>query len=248
MAEQYHILNGDAMKEQFPKQIPGEIIVTRECLIEGPVGGDSLEEFFEIRSSFIQNAYGDFGDEDYDQKTVSEFSKMKNIPAASEINLWFEDDLFCQVNFWFVCSLLSGSSNQYSVYLIRPEVHTRFGFGGLNEEELITIFKNRKKLEEIEKLAELWTLYQEGKTEEMSKIAIEMKNEFPFLLPAIQAHIDRISSKENPGRPIQSLKEIKEDLNTDDFGSIFKEFSKREAIYGFGDLQVKRLLNELPKS
>ena len=30
-----------------------------------------------------------------------------------------------------------------------------------------------------------------------------------------------------------------------DFGIIFKEFCKREPIYGFGDLQVKRLLSEL---
>jgi len=48
-------------------------------------------------------------------------------------------------------------------------------------------------------------------------------------------------------RPVQSLKEIKEELKTDDFGIIFREFSKREAIYGFGDLQVKRLLDELPE-
>jgi hypothetical protein len=30
-----------------------------------------------------------------------------------------------------------------------------------------------------------------------------------------------------------------------DFGIIFREFTKRAGIYGFGDLQVKRLLKEL---
>ena len=35
------------------------------------------------------------------KKTVPEFLKMQNIPENSEINLWFEDDLFCQVTFWF---------------------------------------------------------------------------------------------------------------------------------------------------
>jgi hypothetical protein len=36
-----------------------------------------------------------------------------------------------------------------------------------------------------------------------------------------------------------------DELGTTDFGLIFKEFNKREAIYGFGDLQVKRLLDGL---
>ena len=61
----YHILNGDVLKNQFPKQVPGQIIVARECLVDGPVDGDSMEELFETRSSFIQKAYGDYEDEDY---------------------------------------------------------------------------------------------------------------------------------------------------------------------------------------
>ncbi len=36
-----------------------------------------------------------------------------------------------------------------------------------------------------------------------------------------------------------------EGLQTQNFGLIFREFCKREGIYGFGDLQVKRLLEEI---
>jgi hypothetical protein len=36
-----------------------------------------------------------------------------------------------------------------------------------------------------------------------------------------------------------------EDLETDEFGPVFKEFNKRESIYGFGDLQVKRIFDEI---
>ena len=36
-----------------------------------------------------------------------------------------------------------------------------------------------------------------------------------------------------------------DELNTEQFGLIFKEFCNRESIYGFGDLQVKRLLDEI---
>lgn len=245
MTALYHILNGDVLKNQFPKQIPGQIIVARECLVDGPVDGDSLEELFETRSSFIKKAYGTFEDEDYYQKSVSEFRRIMSIPADSEINLWFEDDLFCQVNFWFVCSLLQAHSKNCSINYVRPEVHTRFGFGGLNEADLMAIFNNRKKLTQIKKLAELWALYQHQSTSEMLSIGKQLETDLPFLLPAIQAHIDRVPSDGEPGRPVKSLMEIRDEFKTNDFGTIFREFSKRESIYGFGNLQVRRLYDEL---
>ena len=93
-----------------------------------------------------------------------------SIPAGSEINLWFEDDLFCQVNFWFVCSLLQNHSENCSINYVRPEVHTRFGFGGLSEADLLALFNNRKKLTQIKRLAELWTLYQHQSTSDMLAI------------------------------------------------------------------------------
>lgn len=37
---------------------------------------------------------------------------------------------------------------------------------------------------------------------------------------------------------------IVEELNTKEFGSIYREFNRREAIYGFGDLQVKNMMDK----
>jgi hypothetical protein len=36
-----------------------------------------------------------------------------------------------------------------------------------------------------------------------------------------------------------------DELETEDFGIVFKEFSQRENIYGFSDLQVKRLFDKI---
>ena len=44
-----------------------------------------------------------------------------------------------------------------------------------------------------------------------------------------------------------SLIQIIKELKTEEFGPVFKEFNKRESIYGFGDLQVKRLFNQIKK-
>ncbi len=75
--------------------------------------------------------------------------------------------------------------------------------------------------------------------------AIELKNEYPFILPAVQAHIDRLPKNGNPGRPVRTLIEIMHELQTEEFGPVFREFCRRESIYGFGDLQVKQLFDDI---
>ena len=79
----------------------------------------------------------------------------------------------------------------------------------------------------------------------MLRLAEKLKPKYPFMLPAINAHIERIPEDGYLGRPKESLKEIMKELQTDKFGPVFQEFCKRESIYGFGDLQVKRLYDEV---
>jgi len=246
--QQYHILNGDALKEQFPFEIEGERIIARECLVDGDVNSKNLEDLWELRAGFISEFYGDYSKEDYFKDTVFEFKKIVNIPSGSIVNLWFEDDLFCQVNFWFVSYLLSVYTKDCDFYLVRPKVHTQYGFGGLSQEELVDIFKSRTQLSEIDKIADLWKYYKENEVEHLVEAARELADKYPHIQEAVQAHIERIPTQNSPGRPVESLKMIMEELDTDDFGPIFQEFNKREFIYGFGDLQVKRIFEELNKN
>lgn len=245
MKIQYHVLNGDSLKEQFPKEIDGEIIVARECFVHGDVSSASLDELFKIRAKFISDVYGDYSIEDYYEDSVSEFEKLQNIPDKTEINLWFEDDLFCQVNFWFTVNLILNSLKDYTVFLIRPVIHTQYGFGGLSELDLINAFKQKTQLTELDKIASLWNSYQNNDIEVLVKVAHELEQKYPFILNAVEAHVDRIPNENSLGRPIQTLIDIMNDLGTDSFVPVFKEFNKRESIYGFGDLQVKRLFDEI---
>ncbi|MBL4704861.1 MAG: DUF1835 domain-containing protein, partial [Flavobacteriales bacterium] len=121
MIKQYHILNGDSLKDQFPDNISGEIIVARECLVDGNVNGLDLAELFQTRARFISQNYDGYTAHDYYEKSVPEFQKMQDITSDADINLWFEDDLFCQVNFWFVIHLLSSSIQDNRIFLIRPK-------------------------------------------------------------------------------------------------------------------------------
>ena len=244
MRNQYHILNGDALKEQFPDAIEGEIIVARECLVDGDVSGDSLEELFSSRAGFLNQHYG-VSEKEYYEKTASEFLKIQLIKSNSDINLWFEDDLFCQANFWFTVHLLLRKSKDYNIFLVRPKTHTRFGFGGLTKSSLMSIYKERVQLKELDKISKLWKCYQLNDIKEMKHLAQELEKEYPFISKAVDAHIQRKPTNAHVGRPTQSLLTIMKEFQTEDFAEIFQEFCKRESIYGFGDLQVKRLYDQI---
>jgi hypothetical protein len=243
----FHILNGDALKSKFPEQILGEKIIARECLVDGSVEGFSLSELYETRWQFLNDNYGDCSKEVYYTKTVSEFEKVQNIPSNSEVNLWFEDDLFCQVNFWFIINLISQNYQDQAVFLIRPKINSEYSFGTMNGQELVTAFQNRIKIEllEIKTLSQLWCLYRKNDIEEMMKIARGLKDRFPFLEPVINAQKQRLPQNGKPGRPIQSLIDIMTELGSTEFGKVFGAFCKQESIYGFGDLQVRRLFDEI---
>ena len=248
MKKQYHILNGDALKEQLPSTISGDIIIARECLVDGPVKASSLDDLFAVRAKFISQAYGEYTTQDYFEHSVTEFQKILSITEDAEINLWFEDDLFCQVNFWFCCNLLYQSDQQNQVYLIRPEASLQYGFGGLSKEELTEAFQNRTLLPDLDNLASLWMHYQREDHEQLLSATKGLAERYPFILPAVEAHMERVPSGGNPGRPVQALVQIINELRTNEFGTIFQEFNKRESIYGFGDLQVRRLLTYIEKT
>ena len=243
MPNVYHILNGDALKEQFPDTISGEIIVFRECLVDGPVQAEDLEKLFELRAKFIAENYGDFEETDYFEITASELSKITEIPGGSTVHLWFEDDLFCQVNFWCAVHLLS--SKNAELYLVRPESHSQYGFGKYKPEELPGLLENRIPINDPKKIAALWKAYQNEDPEALTRISAGLKDTYPFIDHAIQAHLQRIPGKDFEGRPVESLKQIIREIGSESFGPVFREFNKREHIYGFGDLQIKRMFDEI---
>lgn len=242
MKKTYHILNGDSLKNGFPKTIEGQIIVCRECLVDGNVQGGTLEALYKNRTSFLATYFPEqsFDTKDYD-KVISEFEKIKDISENSEINFWFEEDLFCQVNFWFTIYLVHLTSKKYQLNLVLPLKGNKFSFNDRSPEDLFKAHQNKIEITEIafETLSKFWNIFQQKNFELLTKQHLILGKEYEFMLPAIKAW------KEN--RAKTSLKQVLKELKTDDFARIFNKFKEKEAIYGYGDLQVKRLLEELKK-
>jgi hypothetical protein len=57
----------------------------------------------------------------YEEKTIKEIEKITSIPDNAEVCLWFENDLFCQVNMWFVLSLLA-ENTMLQIFRVFPKI------------------------------------------------------------------------------------------------------------------------------
>jgi hypothetical protein len=237
-----HVLPGDATVESFRSTgIDAEIVVCRECLIEGDVQAKSLDEFWEVRANFLADAHP-VEKLNYRADVAAEFEKLIDLPSTAEVNLWFEYELFCQTNMWFCLSLLEKTAAE--VYRVAPITLRKDeawnGFGRMTQDDLKKCFSERLKFgdRDIELGVELWRAYQiqdHARLEALSKTGSAC---FPYLEEVCRAEIEKET------RPKEVLFELRRQGITD-FGKMFVEFKNRAGVYGYGDLQVKRLLQEI---
>jgi len=245
-----HILNGDALTEGLRNaNIAGQLIICRECLIDGPCRTAIDNGFWELRANFIKNSYGE-EKEKYYSNVVDEFNKLEDIQKNDEVSLWFENDLFCQANYWFTLKLLSQLghvNNAYRVFPLKSNNHTKWNtFGNSSSKELVHSFENRKRItpEDINLGIALWDAYSVADLDKLLELSLKNSHAFQFLDEVVRAHTDRFPGHDSLGRPHKTLKEIIGSGQAE-FNTVFKEFSTREAIYGFGDIQVMAMLDQL---
>ncbi len=238
---QTHILNGDALKHQIDLQ--GEIIVFRECMINGPLIGNSLSQILANRKAYFKKYYH-VSEEEYTKASIDELRKLEQIKEANNVFLWFEDDLFCQIHLW--CSMNFINEN-ITCYLVSPFKKSWNGFGKMNSDELQQCFKERKVLntENRRNLKKLWQAFQHNDWEKMKTLGQTLKHIIHNIEETIKAHIDRFPENNIPGKPERILLEILSEEENQDFSKIFQKFTKRARIYGFGDVQVKLLLDKI---
>ncbi len=215
------------------------MIVCREALIDGPIDADALHEFWDQRARYILAEHGD--DEiEYHEKTAAELNLLTEVEAGDEVNLWFEYELFCSVNMWFCLSLLADT--RATVYRVEPiglDEATRWdGFGKFDADDLRACFELRAKLtsDDITLGSDLWNSYRHREHTTLRELAKTESECFPYLAEVIAAAIDQDIE------PLEVVRAITVAGETD-FGKIFAEFKKRAGVYGYGDVQVQKLVD-----
>ncbi len=242
---QVHVLNGDALAENFT--LEGKVIICRECLIEGPLDATSTQEFFLQRSAYLSETFA--LDVDYKTSVESEFNKLLSVGPDDEINLWFEHDLFCQVNLWFILDWIVSHKLPNQIFRINPLTSSDdqwSGFSTITDHSVGDAFSQRIEFtpHDLQVAKSLWEFYRSGDKENLRKIGKTKSDAFPYLTEVCEAHLQRFPQV-GLGRPQLKLIQLQRSGLTN-FKTLFQEFQKTESIYGFGDSQVKNMLMTLP--
>ncbi|WP_412984944.1 DUF1835 domain-containing protein [Pontimicrobium sp. IMCC45349] len=245
-----NITNGSNLTERLNElNVSGDFLTWQEMLCEGPTHEtiDSTE-FLSMRKTFLESYYNIEIDE-YEFK--NEIDKLNNTQNYNKIILWFEYDLFCHINLIAVISLLKQKGINKPLYLVcsgrvKGEKELK-GLSELNDDELLLHLKNKVLLSksDIEMATTLWGIYC-GKNHNLLKPFIVETSSFKYLNSCLKAHLKRFPDSQNGLGRLEL--HILETINSNTVKSrhhLLGYILNYQGYYGFGDLQIKRMIDKL---
>lgn len=251
-----HIHNGDSTASTLREfGFPGEHLAFREVLMEGPTpSGLSPKEWLKVRAKFLAEAY-ELELEDCEKDVSIQQAALARFTEHDETILWFEHDLFCQINLIYLLDWFSKQSraNARLSLICIGEFPGKPGFRGLGEltgEQLASLFEGRHEVAdtEIELAGRAWAAYCANHPEEITRLLEEDTTAMPFLGDALRLHLTRFPSMKNGLNQIED-KSLEMISNGDSaFKSLFPRFNNAHPVYGMGDSQFWCALKRLGKA
>jgi hypothetical protein len=251
-----HITNGDSTTTHLKKlRFSGDFITWREMLCEGKTTTDvGSESFWKNRFEFLKTVYK-VNKQTFIEFTLKEYRNLCKKKEQNEIVLWFEPDLFCQINMLAVLSWIKRFRHGYQISLIGSTIDVKNqknkGFSLLSEEQIKLLYKNRVSLsqDDIEYADYIWQLYCSDSPLRLETVyKFNPMSPFQHLATAIETHLKRFPSIENGLNFMEN--NILKTANSHQFNSksdLITKLLNEDEIYGFGDLQYDNNLKNLHK-
>jgi len=245
-----HITNGSSLTSYLKTlQIEGDTITWNEMLCEGPTIKDiDSEAFIKIRTDFFKTAYNaKYSDGGF----IKELAKFNDLSNYSEINLWFEYDLFCHINLIAAISLLKQKNATAQLYLVcsgRVKNETELkGLSELTPKQLKEHYKTKIALtvDDIALAQKAWSTYC-GNDHNLIKPLIVKPSSFKYLSNSLKAHIRRFPDTRSGLNTLEynTLKLIKKH-NIKSRHHLLGYTLHYQGYYGFGDTQLKKMIDRL---
>ncbi|MFZ9030274.1 MAG: DUF1835 domain-containing protein [Robiginitalea sp.] len=253
MSSQLHITNGDIFTQRLRKlKFKGEIITWREMLCEGKTMTNvGSEAFWKTRFDFLHKNYN-VSKSWFVEKTLKEYRSLCNHKQEEEIILWFEYDLFCQINLLAVISWLKTHRRHVQISLVcsgnEDETNRLYALNDLSDEQIKKLFKKRVELsqDDIEFADYVWQLYCSDNPIRLEHLTDFEQYQFKYLGEALRTHLRRFPTIKNglneiENRVLQVAAEEKPRSKKQLLGSLLSD----QGWYGFGDSQYERILKNL---
>ncbi|GAB5473684.1 MAG: hypothetical protein Mars2KO_17830 [Maribacter sp.] len=253
MSSLLHITNGDAFTERLGSlQLKGDVITWREMLCEGKtLTNVGSENFWKTRFEFLNKNYK-VSKSWFIEKTLKEYRSLCNHKQQDHIVLWFEYDLFCQINMLAVLSWLKANRKYAEISLVcsgkEDESERLYALNDLNDSQLLKLYENRTILsqDDIEYADYVWQLYCSDNPMRLENLRDFENYQFKYLSEGIKSHLHRFPSIKNGLNEMENyiLKLALEERPTSK-KSFLGTILKNQGTLGFGDSQYDRALNRL---
>jgi len=249
-----HITNGDSTTNYLRKlNFQGDFITWREMLCEGKTSTDvGSEHFWKSRFDFLKQSYK-VTKKQFIDLTLKEYRNLCNHKSQEEIVLWFEYDLFCQINMIAVISWLKRYRKGRKISLVcSGEVkgsNKLLGLAELTEKQLKEQYQNKTELtiDDIEYADYVWQLYCSDNPIKLQNVYQYQQNTtFKYLIDSLLVHLQRFPSIGNGLNNVEnSILDITANSTLNSQDELIRELLQQENQYGFGDLQYKKQINDL---
>ncbi|TDQ31341.1 DUF1835 domain-containing protein [Zeaxanthinibacter enoshimensis] len=248
-----HITNGDSFTQRLQElDLKGDIITWREMLCEGKTETNvGSEAFWKTRFEFLHKNYN-VSKSWFVEKTLKEYRSLCNHKQQDQIILWFEHDLFCQINMLAVLSWLKTHRRHAEISMVLtgkdPETSRLTSLNKLSNEQLLTLYKSRKVLsqDDIEYADYVWQLYCSDNPIRLENITDSDHFSFDYLSDALKAHLRRFPTIKNGLNEIENrILEVSLLDRPKSKKALLKNLLETQQLYGFGDTQYERVITTL---
>ena len=248
-----HITNGDAFTSKLQSlNLKGDIITWREMLCEGKtlcaVGSES---FWKTRFEFLNKNYK-ISKSWFVEKTLKEYRSLCNHKQQDHIVLWFEYDLFCQINMLAVLSWLKTHRRHAEISLVcsgnEDETDKFFGLNELGNEKLLQLYENRINLtqDDIEFADYVWQLYCSDNPIRLEHVVSQEGFQFDYLSDALKVHLKRFPTIRNGLNELENrVLSTAESQKPKTRKELLANLLTNQGFYGFGDTQYERIITSL---
>jgi hypothetical protein len=249
-----HITNGDSTTNYLKKlNFQGTIVTWREMLCEGKtevkVGS---EQFWKSRFDFLKQSYN-VTKKQFIDLTLKEYRNLCNQKTQEEIVLWFEYDLFCQVNMLAVISWLKRYRKGRKISLVcsgKVKNSTKlYGLAQLSEAQISDQYQHKIMLsiDDIEYADYVWQLFCSNNPIQLQNVhQYQPSKTFKYLTDGLLAHLQRFPSIKNGLNTIENtILDIASNTKISSKNKLAAALLRAENQYGFGDMQYVKKIEDL---
>ncbi|WP_281540298.1 DUF1835 domain-containing protein [Maribacter aestuarii] len=253
MSSLLHITNGDSFTKRLGNlNLKGDVITWREMLCEGEtLTNVGSESFWKKRYEFLHKNYK-VSKSWFIEKTLKEYRSLCNHKQQDQIVLWFEYDLFCQVNMLAVISWLLANRKYAEISLVcsgkEDESDQLYGLNELTDEQLLSLYRNKKVLsqDDIEYADYVWQLYCSNNPIRLENLSDYEDFQFDYLGDAVKSHLRRFPSIANGLNEMENnILRLGNEKKPGSKGEFLGAILRNQGNLGFGDTQHERALSRL---